>query len=148
MRKILKLGLAIVVALAIIGTMLALRVGRPLSQAEAVELARGWAWEFLVPLSAERIERVELLSAQLLRIELVEDFGTLGHDVRVQNGVELLPIERETLVGYRKLPDKVWLVEFEVEKTCLRFDATGMYKIRIIIDAYTGRKLALTRIRL
>lgn len=129
-RKTVKLGLVIaIVASAIIGATFIFRAGRarrPLSEKEAVELAREYVEgeQFLI-----RFDNIELRFVALYPIERM---------------VELSPPEQDMLAEHDELPDKIWVVEFEIEyhvMGVLPTDGTGAG--RVVIDAYTGEKLSL-----
>lgn len=131
-RKAVKVGLAIAVALAVIGVALIAYVERPLrllSEAEAVELAGEYAKRDFRAYMKE--ETLELLSANLLSIEEL---------LAEENFQET--IKRFYLI-HRKLPNWLWVVEFECEIERPEPVVYTITRIQLIIDAYTG-ELVLT----
>jgi len=134
MRKTLKLGLVIVIAtLAIVGATLVFRVGQPLSEDKAVELAEGYAikyfeWPVPPPLFGRKIEDVKLHIAVLSPIERI---------------TELTFFEQDKLAKHVELPDKMWVVEFLIAYTWLGESTVEQGRVRVVIDAYTGDKLSV-----
>lgn len=135
MQKTVKIGLAIVIIVStVIGAIFVFRAKRPLGEEEVVELAREYAEKRLMsqnPLSSVIILSMELHSAELLPVE---------------NAIVLL--ERWTRPEHlpARLPDKMWLVEFDVELT-IEYWRTGetaneTRRTHAIIDGYTGDHLA------
>lgn len=130
-RKTVKVGLAIAVALAVVVTFI-VHVRKPteplrlLSEAEAVERARGLVDGFRVYVKEETLE---LLSARLLSAE--EWFAE-------ENG------------WGPWVPDQVWVVEFKCEGVVEGgpwingVPSSPINRVRVTIDAYTGRQIGIT----
>jgi len=134
-RKTVKIGLIIaIVGLTIIGATFVFRAKGPLDKEEVTGFARGYVeeWYNYIPVTEVKVEKIELHQAELLPIENATEL--LGRWVHPE--YEYLPA---------KLPDKMWLVEFDVELTIkyLRIGKTAVETRRThaIIDGYTGDHL-------
>ena len=119
MRKAIKPWLAIaIVVSAVIGVALVFILEKPLAEKEAIELAGKYIEMGIGHITVEA-GTLELRSA------------------------ELLPIEESQLANH-ELPDKVWIIEFNCEGRFVNpfGESQDVSRIRIIIDAYTGRPLS------
>jgi len=135
MQKTVKIGLVIaIIGLTIIMATFIFLAKRPLDKEEVVELARRYIEEqyedYSIPTEVE-VRKIELYFAELLPTEnATELFGRWGPSP-----------------GYlpANLPDKMWLVEFDVELTIkyLRIGRTAdeTRRTHAIVDGYTGDHL-------